>query len=89
MIFTLEARHTGRVFVNDLNSDASAGHTLLSIGARFEQTTGAWTWREFVRIDNLTDRKHAGSVIVNDAFRPFEPGPGRSLSAGIELTRRF
>ncbi|WP_291218063.1 TonB-dependent receptor [Hydrogenophaga sp.] len=89
-VFTLEARHTGRVFVNDLNSDAAAGHTLFSIGARFEQTTGAWTWREFVRIDNLTDKKHAGSVIVNDGnSRFFEPGLGRSLSAGIELTRRF
>ncbi|MDO9504349.1 MAG: TonB-dependent receptor [Hydrogenophaga sp.] len=89
-VFTVDARHTGRVFVNDLNSDAAAGHTLFSIGARFEQTTGAWTWREFVRIDNLTDKKHAGSVIVNDGnSRFFEPGLGRSLSAGIELTRRF
>ncbi|MDP2074487.1 TonB-dependent receptor domain-containing protein [Hydrogenophaga sp.] len=88
-VFTLEARHTGKVFVNDTNTDAAAGHTLLAFGARFEQTTGAWTWREFVRIDNLTDKKHVGSVIVNDAFRPFEPGPGRALSAGIELTRRF
>ncbi len=89
-VFTLEARHTGRVFVNDLNSDAAAGHTLFSIGARFEQTAGAWTWREFVRIDNLTDKKHAGSVIVNDGNgRFFEPGLGRSLSAGVELSRRF
>lgn len=89
-VFTVEARHTGRVFVNDLNSDAAAGHTLLGLGARFEQTTGAWTWREFVRIDNLTDKKHAGSVIVNDGNgRFFEPGLGRSLSAGVELSRRF
>jgi iron complex outermembrane receptor protein len=89
-VFTLEARHTGRVFVNDLNSDAAAGHTLFSLGARFEQTTGAWTWREFVRIDNLTDKKHAGSVIVNDGnSRFFEPGAGRSVFAGVELSRRF
>lgn len=89
-VFTLESRHTGRVFVNDLNSDAAAGHTLFSLGARFEQTTGSWTWREFIRVDNLTDKKHAGSVIVNDGnSRFFEPGPGRSLSAGVELSRRF
>ncbi len=88
--FTLEARHTGRVFVNDLNSDAAAGHTLFSVGARFEQTTGAWTWREFVRVDNLTDKRHAGSVIVNDGNgRFFEPGLGRAFSAGVELSRRF
>ena len=92
-VFTLEARHTGNVFANDANTVSTAraaGHTLLGIGARFEQTTGAWTWREFVRIDNLTDKKHVGSVIVNEASsRFFEPGLGRSLSAGIELTRRF
>ena len=67
-----------------------AGHTLLGIGARFEQTTGAWTWREFVRIDNLTDKKHAGSVIVNDGNgRFFEPGPGRKLLLGLEAQRKF
>ena len=92
-VFTLETRHTGSVFANDANTTSTAlaaGHTLFSIGARFEQTTGAWTWREFIRIDNLTDKKHAGSVIVNDGnSRFFEPGLGRSLSAGVELTRRF
>ena len=52
--------------------------------------TLSWTWRQFVRLDNLTDRRHAGSVIVNEGNgRFFEPGAGRSLSAGIELTRRF
>ena len=46
-----------------------AGHTLLGIGARFEQTTGAWTWREFVRIDNLTDKQHrSSSTMATAAF---------------------
>jgi len=92
-VFTLEARHTGSVFANDANNRTTAlaeSHTLFGIGARFEQTTGAWTWREFVRIDNLTDKKHAGSVIVNDGnSRFFESGLGRSVSAGVELTRHF
>jgi iron complex outermembrane receptor protein len=92
-VFTLEARHTGSVFANDANTTSTAraeAYTLLGIGARFEQTTGVWTWREFVRIDNLTDKKHVGSVIVNDGnSRFFEPGLGRSLSAGIEVSRRF
>ncbi|MBX3609372.1 MAG: TonB-dependent receptor [Hydrogenophaga sp.] len=89
-VFSMEARHTGRVYVNDLNTDAAGAHTLLSLGARFEQRVGPWTWRQFVRIDNLTDRRHAGSVIVNDGNgRYFEPGAGRSWSAGLELARRF
>jgi iron complex outermembrane receptor protein len=89
-LFTLEARHTGSVFANDANTARAKDHTLLGLSARFEQTTGAWTWRQFLRIDNLNDRKYVGSVIVNDSnSRFFEPGLGRSLSAGVELSRRF
>jgi len=89
-VFTLEARHSGQVFANDANSAQAKAHTLLGLAARFEQTTGAWTWRQFVRIDNLSDRRFVGSVIVNDGNgRFFEPGLGRAASVGVELSRRF
>lgn len=89
-VFSLEARHSGRVYVNDLNTDAAESHTLFALAARFEQQRGAWTWRQFLRLDNVTDRRHAGSVIVNEGNgRFFEPGAGRALSAGLEFTRRF
>lgn len=87
---TLEARHVGRVMVNDLNDDAAAAHTLFNLGVQFKQDQGDWTLREFVRVDNITDQKHAGSVIVNDGNkRFFEPGPGRKLLLGLEAQRRF
>jgi iron complex outermembrane receptor protein len=87
---TLEARHTGGVAVNDLNTDFAAGHTLFNLGVQFKQDHGDWTLREFVRVDNLTDRKHVGSVIVNDGnSRFFEPGPGRKFLLGLEAQRKF
>lgn len=87
---TLEARHTGGVMVNDLNTDAAAGHTLINLGVQFQQARGDWTLPEFVRVDNLTDREHAGSVIVNGgADRVFEPGPSRKFLLGLEAVRRF
>jgi iron complex outermembrane receptor protein len=87
---TLEARHTGKVFANDANTAQAKANTLLGLSARFEQKTGPWTWRQFVRIDNLMDRQYAGSVIVNDGnSRFFEPGLGRAASLGVELSRRF
>jgi iron complex outermembrane receptor protein len=87
---TLEARHTGRVMVNDLNTDAAAAHTLFNLGVQFKQERGDWTLKEFVRLDNLSDQKHAGSVIVNDGNgRFFEPGAGRKLLLGLEAQRRF
>ncbi|PUE43060.1 TonB-dependent receptor domain-containing protein [Limnohabitans sp. Bal53] len=87
---TLEARHVGSVMVNDLNTDAAAAHTVFNLGVQFEQERGDWTLKEFVRVDNLTDRQHVGSVIVNDGNkRFFEPGPGRKLLLGLEAQRRF
>lgn len=85
-----ETRHVGRVMVNDLNSDSAEGHTLFNLGLHFKQDRGDWTLREFIRLDNLTDRRHVGSVIVNDGNgRFFEPGLGRKLLVGLEAQRRF
>jgi iron complex outermembrane receptor protein len=85
-----ETRHVGRVMVNDQNSDSAVGHTLFNLGVHFKQDRGDWTLREFIRLDNLTDRRHVGSVIVNDGnSRFFEPGLGRKLLVGLEAQRRF
>jgi iron complex outermembrane receptor protein len=38
----------------------------------------------FGRIDNLLDKKYAGSVIVNEGNRRFyEPAPGRRFFIGL------
>ncbi|WP_300556582.1 TonB-dependent receptor [Limnohabitans sp. Rim8] len=85
-----ETRHVGGVMVNDQNTDSAAGHTLFNLGLHFKQDRGDWTLREFIRVDNLTDRRHVGSVIVNDGTsRFFEPGLGRKLLVGLEAQRRF
>ncbi len=88
--FTLELRHSGNVQANDRNSDAAAAYTVLNLGVRFQQQSGNWQLREFVRVDNLTNRPYAGAVIVNEGnARFFETAPGRSFFAGVELVRRF
>jgi iron complex outermembrane receptor protein len=87
---TLEARHTSGVLVDDLNTETAAGHTLFNLGVQFQQDRGDWTLREFVRVDNLTDRTHLGSVIVNGGQgRFYEPGPGRKFLLGLEAQLRF
>lgn len=89
-VLSLEARYNGRVAVNDRNTDFAAGYTLLNFAARIEQVQGSWTWREFLRVDNLTNRSYAGSVIVNEGNnRFFEPGTGRNIAVGVEFTKRF
>ena len=45
---------------------------------------------EFIRVDNVANRRYAGSVIVNEALgRFFEPAPGRTWLAGAEASYRF
>ena len=85
-----EVRHSGKVYVNEANSDAAASYTVANLRAGFEHRMGPWQLREFVRVDNVADRRYAGSVIVAEARgRFFEPAPGRNYFAGIEVARAF
>lgn len=86
----LEGRALSRVWVNDLNTDAAAGHALLAASAGHQLTHGAWTLDTLLRVDNLASRRTIGSVIVNDGNgRFFEPAPGRTWLASVSLGHRF
>lgn len=80
----LETRYEGRVFVDDPNSDSAPSYFTANLRAGLEQDFGDVRLKEFVRIDNLADRKYAGSVIVNESNgRFFEPAPGRAVYFGL------
>jgi iron complex outermembrane receptor protein len=86
-----EALHRGKVEVNDLNNDRAApAYTLFNLRLAAEQRQGPWTFGQLVRVDNVFDRKYVGSVIVGDSNkRYYEPGPERSLYAGVSASYRF
>ena len=86
----IEARHSGSVQVNEANTDAAAAFTIANLRAGYEHRWGGWQLREYVRLDNVTGRRYAGSVIVAEArARYFEPAPGRNVFAGVEVSRAF
>lgn len=87
----LEARHTGRIFANDVNDEAASGYTLWALRAGWAQPLGDdWRLNTLVRIDNLTNEHPVGSVIVNEGNRRYyEPSPGRSALLSVQLTRAF
>ncbi|HVE54712.1 MAG TPA: TonB-dependent receptor [Ramlibacter sp.] len=86
----LEARHTGRIAVDDRNTDHAAGATVFNVRVALAQVQGRWTFREFLRVDNLADRGYAGSVIVNEGNgRFFEPAPGRTWLLGASAAYAF
>lgn len=86
----LELVHRGGMVVNDTNTDRTDAVTLFNLRLGWQQTFGAWTVRETLRIDNLADKAHIGSVIANATLnRYFEPAPGRQWGVGLVATYRF
>ncbi len=86
----LEARRNARVYVDDANSDAAEGYTVANLRFGFEQRGAGWQVAEYLRIDNVADRKYIGSVIVAEGNRRFfEPALPRSLSVIVSARREF
>jgi iron complex outermembrane recepter protein len=85
-----DVRHTSKLYVDDANSDAAEAYTAANLRVGFEQGGKGWKMSEFVRIENLFDRKYVGSVIVADGNgRFFEPAPRRNGILGISATLSF
>lgn len=86
----LEVVHTGKLYVNDANSDAAPAVTLLNLRAGFVQKFGPWTLSQLLRVENATDKRYAGSVIVNDAnSRFFEPALPRNWMVAFTARHEF
>ena len=56
----LEVQYAGKVYVNDRNSDGAPSYTVANVRAGIEQRARSWTLREFVGVNNLTDRNYVG-----------------------------
>ncbi len=75
----LEYKNQGKVFVNDTNTDFAAAYGVANIKLGFSANTGPWKFNVGARVENLTNKKFAGSVIVNEGnSRFFEPGQGKN-----------
>jgi iron complex outermembrane receptor protein len=86
----LEARYSGKVYVDDINSDAAAAYTLFNWKGGFEQRLSRVRLNEFLRVENLGDKRYAGGVLVNDSnARFFAPAPGRNYLLGVSASMEF
>lgn len=86
----VEGNYTGRVYVDDVNSDAAPAYFVMNLRAGFEQKIRTWSWQEFARLDNIGDRQYAGSVIVNEGNqRFFESAPGRNYLIGVSASHAW
>ena len=86
----IEFRRVGKIYVDDSNSDAAPGSSVVNLRVALAQKVGRWSLREFLRVDNVGDRGYVGSVIVNEGnSRFFEPAPGRSWLLGLNAAYQF
>ena len=86
----LEFQRKSRVWVDDRNSEAADAYGLFNVATGFVQRHGNWRFSEYLRVDNVTNRRYAGSVVVNDAnLRFYEPAPGRTAVIGMQAKLGF
>ncbi len=85
-----ELRALGRIQANDVNTARAAGYAVAALHAGYVKRWDRWEFNAFARIDNLFDRRYAGSVIVNEGnARYYEPALGRNWTVGMGGTYRF
>lgn len=82
----VEFTQAGRLFANDVNTASADGYATFNLKASHGWAVGSGSLTTYARIDNLTDQRYVGSVIVNQASSQFyEPAPGRNWTLGLRL----
>ena len=86
----VEGRYSGRIYVNDPNTEAAGSYAVWNLRAGLEQRGRHWRISEFVRVDNVTAREYIGSVIVSEGnLRYYEPAPTRNWTVGVQASLQF
>ena len=82
----IEFTQAGRLYANDTNTASADGYATLNAKFSHGWAMGAGSLTAYARIDNLTNERYVGSVIVNQASSQFyEPAPGRNWTLGLRL----
>ncbi len=82
----VEFLQSGRLFANDTNTVAVDGYGTWALKASHGFAVGKGSLTAYARVDNLSDERYVGSVIVNQANQQFfEPAPGRNWTLGVRL----
>ncbi len=85
-----EMRRSSRVWVNDANAEAAPAFSIAAMHVGYVWALSGWNMSAAWRIDNLFDRRYAGSVIVNEGnSRFYEPATGRSHTLKLSGSYAF
>ncbi|WNO60210.1 TonB-dependent receptor family protein [Rheinheimera sp. MMS21-TC3] len=87
---SIVVQYRSRVATSDSNDEFAPAYMLWHASLDAKQKSADWHFSQWLRLDNILDKNYVGSVVVNQSNgRSFEPAPGRQLSAGIGVERRF
>jgi iron complex outermembrane receptor protein len=87
----IEGIHSSKVYVNDTNDNSANAYTIFNWRGGFKQQSGNWSFSEFARIDNLSNKDFVSSVKVNDYTngRYYEPGAAKNWTVGVNASYKF
>ncbi|TEA77069.1 TonB-dependent receptor [Allopusillimonas ginsengisoli] len=86
----VEGRYLGKMYVNDSNDEATPSYFTAALHAGYVWSLENWRLNAFARVDNVLDKRYAGSAIINAGFgRYYEPAPGRNWTAGLNASFQF
>ena len=86
---SLIGQYISAIAVNDANSQFAAAYPVFDASGGYAAELGSTRLSLFLRLNNLLDRRYAGSIIVDDGNgRYFEPAPGFNVFAGFTATFR-
>jgi iron complex outermembrane recepter protein len=85
----VSAQYLSNIAANDANTAFAPAYAVFNVAGGYGAQLGSTTLKAFLRINNLLDRRYAGSVIVDDSNAGyFEPAPGFNVFAGLTATFR-
>ena len=89
--FGTELRHARAMMANDTNTEGAAPYSVLGLRWAHKLNAaallgGGWSAEWLLRVDNVLDKRYAGSVIVNEANNRFyETGAPRAVLVSLRL----
>jgi iron complex outermembrane receptor protein len=84
----VEMVQAGRIYANDTNTESADGHTVFNLSASQRWSLGKGSATVYARINNVSDERYVGSVLVNQTANPpqsYEPGLPQNWTLGLSL----
>jgi len=87
----LETLVSSKIYAEDTNLETAApGYAVVNARIQARQSVDGWRFKQFLRLNNVFDRKYVGSVIVGDTNRRYyEAAPGPQWMAGVSAEYTF